>query len=334
MKTHYRKMKPSSLATTLALAVSALALSASQDWTLAARTFAFDGGAAIADSAVSTRAALFLADYQAAVARPKSPVEAKLAELDPMKSYARLLSPTVAARVGLTDAQRERVAELTAERDRAFAGAPKENWGNLTLAAENALKGVLTAEQVGLFERDADEKTVVLSFFKKDWKDVLAWLETEIGVQILADAAPIGRFTHNAKAPLAPREALAAVQSALEPLGYALVRYNGTLILHDFKAGAIPTQYLPKVTPKGLADFGDDDYAALELPLEGRSMGDFRKRVEASMGGRGVLHPLDADSILVVDSVKALRKICAAAASAEEPDGFNDASPLINLKAL
>ncbi|MCF0233607.1 MAG: hypothetical protein HUK22_01360, partial [Thermoguttaceae bacterium] len=178
---HHRKTKLRAIAASLALSATALVFGAPQEPAPApapaANAAPADGtptppaepteeeklaalrkiGAATAEQIPNpvtdpAGAVQLLADYEDALANPDPPEPApslplKLTDFDPAKSYSRLLYQAVADRVGLTEAQRQRVSELMTKRSQSLAAAPKEEWNKLTLDSEAELKAVLTEEQ-------------------------------------------------------------------------------------------------------------------------------------------------------------------------------------------
>ncbi|MBQ1277523.1 MAG: hypothetical protein IIY07_02635, partial [Thermoguttaceae bacterium] len=252
--------------------------------------------------------------------RTPAPSEPIKIDFDPERSYSRLLYPGVAARVGLTDMQTARVNELMIERSQKLAQADKSQWNAITAASEEALKAVLTAEQVERFERGVSEKTITLRFNKERWEDVLKWLASEVGLQLVMSAPPQGTFTYNDSTPYQPKDALDIVNGRLNFQGYTLFRYNEMLILHDFRTGSLPLQYMPKITPEDLPNQNRFDYVALTIPLERRSMSAVRQTIAPFQGPYCFLRSQGGNSLLVVDSVNALREIYAAAMSVHNPD--------------
>ncbi|MBQ9126892.1 MAG: hypothetical protein IJY15_03935, partial [Thermoguttaceae bacterium] len=269
-------------------------------------------------------AAQMVVDVKEALANPTppppAPSEPIKVDYDPERSYSRLLYPGVAARVGLTDAQTARVNELMTERAQKLAQADKSEWNAITAASEEALKAVLTAEQIERFERGVSEKTITLRFNKERWEDVLKWLASEVGLQLVMSAPPQGTFTYNDSTPYQPKDALDIVNGRLNFQGYTLFRYNEMLILHDFRTGSLPLQYMPKITPEDLPNQNRFDYVALTIPLERRSMNAVRQTIAPFQGPHCFLRSQGGNSLLVVDSVNALREIYAAAMSVHNPD--------------
>lgn len=271
-------------------------------------------------------AAAFTERMNEALANPDPPepepsVAVELApDFDPKKSYSRLLYPAVATRVGLSEEQSERVNELMSQRAQRLGSAPKEEWNAITLESERALEAVLTPEQNERFKRGITEKTIVMRFSKERWADVLQWLASECGLQLVMSAPPQGTFTYNDKTPYAPKDALDILNGYLNFKGYTLIRYNDMLILHDFKTGTLPLQYLPKITPEDLPNQSKFDYVALTIPLERRNMIAVRTTIQPFMGPYCVLRSQGGNSLMVVDSVNALREIYAAAMSVHNPD--------------
>ncbi len=252
---------------------------------------------------------------------PEPSVAVKLTpDFDPKKSYSRLLYPAVATRVGLSDEQNRRINELMTERAQKLAKASKDEWNAITLESEKALEDVLTPEQNERFKRGITEKTIVLRFSKERWADVLNWFASECGLQLVMNAPPQGTFTYSDKTPYAPKDALDILNGSLNFKGYTLIRYNDILLLHDFKTGSLPLQYLPKITPEDLPNQNRFDYVALTIPLERRNMIAVRTTIHPFQGPYCVLRTLGGNSLMVVDSVNALREIYAAAMSVHNPD--------------
>lgn len=132
-------------------------------------------------------------DYKEALANPDPPKDepseaVQLIDFDPQRSYSRLLYPSVATRVGLTEAQNQRINELMTDRAQKLAQAPKEEWNKITNESEAALKAVLTPEQDERFQRGIGQKTIVLRFSKEKWADVLNWFASEVGLQLVMSA--------------------------------------------------------------------------------------------------------------------------------------------------
>ncbi|MBQ9873114.1 MAG: hypothetical protein IJM30_01505, partial [Thermoguttaceae bacterium] len=271
-------------------------------------------------------AAAFSAKMDAALANPTPPapepsVAVELApSFDPKKSYSRLLYPAVATRVGLSEEQKRRINELMSERAQKLGKATKEEWNNITLESEKALEAVLTPEQNDRFKRGTTEKTIVFHFSKERWVDVLNWIAGECGLQLVMNAPPQGTFTYSDKTPYAPKDALDVLNSSLTFKGYTLFRYNDMLILHDFHTGSLPLQYLPKITPEDLPNQNKFDYVALTIPLERRNMAAVRTTIAPFMGPYCTLRSQGGNSLMVVDTVNALREIYAAAMSVHNPD--------------
>ena len=281
-------------------------------------------------------AAAFTEKMNNALANPTPPppepsVAVELApDFDPKKSYSRLLYPAVATRVGLSEEQSARINELMSERAQKLAKAPKEEWNAITLESEKALEAVLTPEQNERFKRGITEKTIVMRFSKERWADVLNWFASECGLQMVMSAPPQGTFTYSDKKAYAPKDALDVLNGYLNFKGYTLIRYNDMLILHDFKTGTLPLQYLPKITPDDLPNQSKFDYVALTIPLERRNMVAVRTTIQPYMGPYCVVRSLPGNSLMVVDSVNALREIYAAAMSVHNPDPTPEEQARIN----
>ena len=274
-------------------------------------------------------AAKMVVDLNDALANPDPPAElpseaVQLVSYDPQKSYSRLLYPSIAARVGLSDAQSQRINDLMAERAQKLAGAPKDQWNQITEDSEKALKAVLTPEQDERFLRGISQKTIVLRFSKEKWDDVLRWFATECGLQLVMSAPPQGTFTYSDKTAYSPKDALDVLNGYLNFKGYTLIRNNAMLILHDFKNGSIPLQYLPKITPEDLPNQSRFDYVALTIPLEQRNLNAVRQTIQPFQGPNCSLRAQGGNSLMVVDTVNALREIYAAAMSVHNPDPPRD----------
>ena len=274
-------------------------------------------------------AAKMVVDLDNALANPDPPAQQKseavqLASFDPQRSYSRLLYPSIATRVGLSEAQSQRVNELMTERAQKLANAPKDQWNQITEESEQALKAVLTPEQDERFQRGITQKTIVLRFSKEKWADVLTWFASECGLQLVMSAPPQGTFTYNDKTPYSPKDALDVLNGCLNFRGYTLIRNNAMLILHDFKTGAIPLQYLPKITPEDLPNQSRYDYVALTIPLEQRNLNAVRQTIQPFQGPNCFLRAQGGNSLMVVDTVNALREIYAAAMTVYNPDPPRD----------
>ncbi|MBQ6827333.1 MAG: hypothetical protein IJO46_04895, partial [Thermoguttaceae bacterium] len=149
---------------------------------------------------------------------------------------------------------------------------------------------------------------------------MLKWLASEVGLQLVMSAPPQGTFTYNSNIAYSPKDALDILNSTLSINGYTLFRYNEMLILHDFRTGNLPLQYMPKITPEDLPNQNRFDYVALTIPLERRSMSAVRQTIAPFQGPYCFLRSQGGNSLLVVDSVNALREIYAAAMSVHNPD--------------
>ena len=229
-------------------------------------------------------AAKMVVDLNEALANPDPTPQPKseavqLTSFDPQRSYSRLLYPSVATRVGLSEAQSQRINELMTDRAQKLAAAPKEQWNQITEDSEKALKAVLTPEQDERFQRGITQKTIILRFNKERWSDVLNWFASECGLQLVMSAPPQGTFTYSDKTAYSPKDALDVLNGYLNFKGYTLIRNNAMLILHDFKTGSIPLQYLPKITPEDLPNQSRFDYVALTIPLEQRNLNAVRQTI-------------------------------------------------------
>ena len=270
-------------------------------------------------------AAKMVVELDAALANPDPPEQqksepVKLTTVDPKKSYAQLLYDSVATRVGLSGAQKERVNQIITERSTKLAEAPSDQWDAITLESEKALQAVLTPEQDERFKRGISQKTIVLRFKNEKWANVLEWFAAECGLQLIMSAPPQGTFTYNEKTAYSPKDALDVLNGALNMRGYTLIRYNSMLILHNFNTGSIPLQYLPKITPEDLPNQNKFDYVALTIPLEQRNLNAVRETIAPFQGPHCVLRAQGGNSLMVVDTVNALREIHAAAMSVYNPD--------------
>ena len=274
-------------------------------------------------------AAKMVVDLNNALANPDPPEQPKseavqLTSYDPQRSYSRLLYPSVATRVGISEAQSQRINELMVERAQKLAAAPKEQWNQITEESEKALKAVLTPEQDERFQRGITQKTIVLRFSKERWADVLNWFASECGLQLVMSAPPQGTFTYSDKTAYSPKDALDILNGYLNFKGYTLIRNNAMLILHDFKTGSIPLQYLPKIKPEDLPNQSRFDYVALTIPLEQRNLNAVRETILPFEGPNCTVKVQAGNSLMVVDTVNALREIYAAAMSVYNPDPPRD----------
>ncbi|MBQ9371915.1 MAG: hypothetical protein IJU03_06970, partial [Thermoguttaceae bacterium] len=270
-------------------------------------------------------AAKMVVDLNKALANP-DPKEApkseaiKIEGYDPQRSYTRLLYPSVATYIGLSDDQNRRISEIITERSQKLAAAPKEEWTAIIQENEKQLQAVLTPEQDERFTRGITQKTIVMRFNKERWSNVLNWFATELGLQLIMSAPPQGTFTYNSKTAYAPKDALDILNADLNFRGYTLFRYNNMLILHDLKTSSIPLQYLPKIEPEDLPNQSRFDYVALTIPLEQRNYNAVLETIRPFRGQYSTVQPLSGNAMMVVDTVNALREIYAAAEGVYNPD--------------
>ena len=255
-----------------------------------------------------------------AAAKPASAGAEFIANYDPSKSYSRLLFPNVAAIVNLTAKQQEEVSRLMTERSAALATAADQNaWPEIVEKSEAEIKALLTPEQQVKFKQAVNDKLITIRFSKTKWADVLKWFSAELGLQLVMNSPPPGTFNYNDKNQYTPREALDILNGRLQFQGYTLIRTGSMLYVHNFKDGPIPIQFLPKITLAELPDQNRFSYVALTLPLEYRSLASVLAAIKPFQGPYNSTQTLTGNSLLIVDSVNALREIVPAAMAIVSP---------------
>ncbi|MDO5565835.1 MAG: hypothetical protein Q4G59_04195, partial [Planctomycetia bacterium] len=211
------------------------------------------------------------------------------------------------------------VSELMIERSGQLAKAPRDQWGKIVADSEAAIKATLTPQQLERFERGHQEKKITLRFRKENWDEVLKWFAAEVGLQLVMDAPPPGTFNYNDRNEYTPKDALDIINGALQFKGYTLLRNGEMLMLHNFKNGHIPLQYLPKITPEDLEKQSRFDYVALTLPLGSRALPAVMSVITPFRSQNTFIQTMPGNSIMIVDSVNVLREIVAAALGVEDP---------------
>lgn len=239
--------------------------------------------------------------------------------LDLKKSFSQLLYPHIAEIVQLTDAQKEQVEKLLIERAGKLAQSDRKDWNKIVLENEAALKALLSPQQLERFEKGRMEKRITLRFSKENWDQILKWYAAEIGLQLIMDAPPPGTLNYSDRNEYTPQEALDILNSALQLKGYTLFRYGEMLILHNFKNGPIPLQYLRKITVDDLPTLGKFDYAALTLPLDLRDFSEVLSTILPFRNPNTYTRRMPGNSLFIVDSAHSLREIAAAALAVYNP---------------
>lgn len=243
-----------------------------------------------------------------------------IANYDPSKSYSRLLFPNVASMVGLTPKQQEEVSRLMTERSAALAAATDQNeWPKIVEKSEAEIKAVLKPEQVKKFEQTINDRLITIRFSKTRWADVLKWFSAELGLQLIMNSPPPGTFNYNDKNRYTPREALDILNGRLQFQGYTLIHTGNMLYVHNFKDGPIPLQFLPKITLEELPQQSRFSYVALKLPLQYRSLASVLAAIKPFQGPYNSTQPLIGNTLLIIDSVNALREIVPVALAITNP---------------
>ncbi|MDO5581733.1 MAG: hypothetical protein Q4G69_11440 [Planctomycetia bacterium] len=239
--------------------------------------------------------------------------------LDLKKSFSQLLYPHIAELVQLSDTQKDQVQNLLLDRAGKLAKAERKDWNQIVLDNEAALKALLSPQQLERFEKGRSDKRITLRFSKENWDQILKWYAGEVGLQLIMDAPPPGTLNYSDRNEYTPQEAMDILNSALQLKGYTLFRYGEMLILHNFKNGPIPLQYLRKITADDLPSLGKFDYAALTLPLDLRDFSEVMSTILPFRNVNTYTRRMPGNSIMIVDSANSLREIAAAALAVYNP---------------
>ncbi|MDR0704312.1 MAG: alanine and proline-rich secreted protein Apa, partial [Planctomycetaceae bacterium] len=225
---------------------------------------------------------------------------------DPKKSFIRLAHPEVAARLGLTDAQRAEVQRLLVLRSQELAKAPENQWNTVIEQNEQKLAEVLTPPQKILLPKVFSEKTIYFIFKYQGWADVLQWFAEQAGLQLVMDSPPPGSFNYADQRGYTPAEAIDLLNSVLQTKGYTLIRNDKMLMLFDLQRGKIPVQFLPKLKPEEIHERGTFEYTSVIFPLERRNRAEVIQALEPFKGTFCQIVPMPGNSLLITDTAGTL----------------------------
>ncbi|MDR2757137.1 MAG: hypothetical protein LBC20_15680, partial [Planctomycetaceae bacterium] len=246
---------------------------------------------------------------------------------DPKKSFIRLAHPEVAARLGLTDAQRAEVQRLLVLRSQEIAKAPENQWNTVIEQSEQKLVEVLTPSQKILWPKVFSEKTIRFNFKLQGWADVLQWFAEQVGLQLVMDAPPSGSFNYADQRDYTPSEAIDLLNSVLQTKGYTLIRNDKMLMLFDLKRGKIPIQFLPKLKPEELHERGTFEYTSVIFSLERRNRADVIQALEPFKGAFCQIIPMPGNSLIITDTAGTLLVLQKVIESVENPPPVPGAPP-------
>ena len=259
-------------------------------------------------------------------ATPAATTESK-PTYDPKKSFVRLAHPEVAARIGLTDAQRAEVQRLLVLRSQELAKAPENQWTAVIEQSEQKLAEVLTPAQKILLPKVFSERTIRINFKLQGWADVLQWFAEQVGLQLVMDAPPSGSFNYADQRDYTPSEAIDLLNSVLQTKGYTLIRNDKMLMLFDLKRGKIPIQFLPKLKPENLHERGTFEYTSVIFPLERRNRANVIQTLEPFKGTFCQIVPMPGNSLLITDTAGTLLVLQKVIESVENPPPPPSAPP-------
>ncbi|MDR2117178.1 MAG: hypothetical protein LBP87_12440 [Planctomycetaceae bacterium] len=246
---------------------------------------------------------------------------------DSKKSFVRLGHPEVAARLGLTDAQRAEVQRLLVLRSQELAKAPENQWNTVIEQSEQKLAEILTPPQKILLPKVFSEKTIRINFKLQGWADVLQWFAEQAGLQLVMDAPPPGSFNYADQRDYTPSEAIDLLNSVLQTKGYTLIRNDKMLMLFDLKRGKIPIQFLPKLKPEELHERGTFEYTSVIFPLERRNRADVIQALEPFKGTFCQIVPMPGNSLIITDTAGTLLVLQKVIESVENPPPQPGAPP-------
>ncbi|MCL2117426.1 MAG: hypothetical protein FWH27_03255 [Planctomycetaceae bacterium] len=238
-------------------------------------------------------------------AKPASP------EVKPDESYTMLVTPAIAARMGLTDQQIAQVASLMVERSQKLSSTEEDQWNAIRAENEEKLKAVLTEEQQANWLKVIHEKTLIIIFDKAAWAEVLTWFADRLGLQLIMETPPPGTFTFSDRTEYSPAEALDMLNSVLQARGYTLVRYENLLHLFNLtRTKQIPAVYLPKLQPADLdnrkAKF---EFVAVTYALSRRNREAVDAQIKQYLGPNSYVIDLPGNSFMLIDTVASHRLI-------------------------
>ncbi|MDR0336381.1 MAG: hypothetical protein LBI18_04755, partial [Planctomycetaceae bacterium] len=246
---------------------------------------------------------------------------------DPKKSLIRLAHPEVAARLGLTDAQRAEVQRLLVLRSQELAKVPENQWIAVLEQNEQKLADVLTPAQKVLLPKVFSERTIRFHFKLQGWADVLQWFAEQVGLQLVMDAPPPGSFNYADQRDYTPSEAIDLLNSVLQTKGYTLIRNDKMLMLFDLKRGKIPIQFLPKLKPEELHERGTFEYTSVIFPLERRNRAHVIQALEPFKGAFCQIIPMPGNSLIITDTAGTLLVLQKVIESVENPPPAPGAPP-------
>ncbi|MGL4943265.1 MAG: hypothetical protein ACRC46_08735, partial [Thermoguttaceae bacterium] len=248
-----------------------------------------------------------------------TPTPEPLPPIDPQKSFSRLAHPSVATRVHLTDEQLVQVQRLLAERAQKLAQSTADKWNELIHTSEKQLEAILTPPQRAMWDKVFTEKTIRPIFKFQSWEQVLTWTAEQIGLQLVMDAPPPGTFDYAADRDYTPTEYLDMLNGVLLRKGYTLVRYQKMLMLFNLARGKVPAQFLPKVKPQDLGEYGAFEIVACTFPLERRDQADVLQRMTPFQGQYFSYIPMPGNSLLVTDTAGNLQVLWKVAEAVHNP---------------
>ncbi|MGL4593358.1 MAG: secretin N-terminal domain-containing protein, partial [Thermoguttaceae bacterium] len=242
------------------------------------------------------------------IVAPISPeMEAAKKMIDPEKGYSKLAHPSVAARIGLSDAQRAEVQRLLILRSQELAKFPESEWTNVIQQSEAKLAAVLTPAQQTLWPKIFESRLIRVNFKLQRWSDVLQWFAEQAGLQLVMDSPPPGTFNYADQREYTPSEAIDLLNSVLQTKGYTLVRNDKMLMLFDLKRARIPVQFLPKLKPEDLPDRGKFEYTTVIFPLERRIRADVIQTIDPFKGPYCQVVPMPGNSLMITDTASTLQ---------------------------
>ncbi|MCL2304376.1 MAG: hypothetical protein FWC43_03440 [Planctomycetaceae bacterium] len=226
------------------------------------------------------------------------------------KDYGQLLNPSVADRIGLTDAQRDEVHRLMVQRSQAHAATNVDDieaQKKINAESNEKLKAVLTPVQQQMWPKVFEPVGLRANFKDQPWEQVLRYFADKVGKGLTMEAPPPGTLTYSSPGEITPLELLDKLNQRLLYRGYTLLNNDHNLILLNLKKDPLNPQYLPKVDKTTIDRHGDFEFVAYTLPLERRDIADVKQKIGPFRGEYHRIIDLPGNALLIIDTVSNIK---------------------------
>jgi len=226
-------------------------------------------------------------------------------------SFTQLGNPDVAKRLGLSDEQRQKVADLLEARQQALAETDPQARAEVEAQFETQLRDVLTAEQLDQWGKSPSNPDVQLRFnFRfQPWIDVLSWFAEQANLSLVLDAPPPGTFNYTDARSYSVSEAIDLLNGVLLTKGFTLIRRDRMLVVANLADG-LPLDLIPTIPLEELENRGEFEIVRTSIPLEGRDPEEVRTEIEPLVGPNGKFDVLPkTGQVLIADAASRVRAI-------------------------